>query len=284
MDYYFRLRFNRWACGPVGEYLHHVLGAFAVPADPLEVRNPPTPGMPPVYSLLSRRSADAPFQVLLGDTPIYTAHEPCHAVAHLLWHVNAEAVRQTGSYLLIHAGAVCDAGGRGVVLPATSGSGKTTLTAALLKAGYSYLTDEAAAIDPVGGEVYGYPKALTMKDPAMIAALGCPDVRGEWAAFTAEARHVHPGELGATSRVRSASIDFVVAPRYKRGATTTLTPLTPAETAAELLGHAMNARRYGRRSLPLVAEVARKARGFRLVSGELGEAVDAVHDIVAGQH
>jgi len=36
------------------------------------------------------------------------------------------------------------------VLPAPSGSGKTTLTAGLVAAGWGYLTDELAILDPSG--------------------------------------------------------------------------------------------------------------------------------------
>ena len=47
--------------------------------------------------------------------------------------------------LVFHAGAVSD-GRTAVLLPAASNHGKSTLTAALVRDGLQYLTDEAAAV------------------------------------------------------------------------------------------------------------------------------------------
>lgn len=282
MDFYFVVQWNRWRCGPVGDYVHHVLGGFGVPVDRDEVRNPPTPGLPIVYRLAHLPGDERPYRLFVGDTCVYSATDPAHTLGHLFWQINAEAIRQTGSYLLVHAGAVVAPSGEAVLLPASSGSGKTTLTAGLVRSGFGYLTDEASAIDPVTRDVHGYPKALTMKDVAVVDRLGCGAVRPEWSVFMAEGRHVHPHELRPDSTVTSAPVSVVVAPRYEPGATTTVTPLTQAETASVLLGQALNVRRYGRRGLMLVADVARKVRGYRLVSGDLDGAVAEVRNLAGG--
>src|SRR5205085_9008584 len=131
-------------------------GGFAVPIDINETRNPPTPGLPAIYSLVYLRNDARPYRLFYGDTSIYLAVQPSHTMTHLFWHINAEAIRQTGTYLLVHSGAVVNADGDAVLMPATSGSGKTTLTAGLVKHGFDYLTDEAAALDPLTGDVHPY--------------------------------------------------------------------------------------------------------------------------------
>lgn len=281
LDYYFLVDTNRWPCGPVTDYVSHVLGGFAVEVDHLEERNPPTPGLPTRYRLAFLRGDERPYRLFHGDTCIYSAVVPGHTMGHLFWHINAEAIRQTGSYLLVHAGALVLPSGDALLLPAASGSGKTTLTAALVRSGFGYLTDEAAAIDPVRLLVHPYPKALTMKDAAIAEALGCGTADPAWSEFMAEGRHVHPHELRPASTAEPAPPTLVIVPQYEPGAATTLEPLTKGETAAALMGQALNVRRYGRRALDVVADVARKSRGYRLVSSDLDEAVAAVHRVAA---
>src|SRR6266576_744062 len=69
---------------------------------------------------------------------------------YLLWDVNARTIERTDGYLAIHA-AAASLGGAGILLPAPPDSGKTTTVAGLVRAGCSYLTDEAALVDPETG-------------------------------------------------------------------------------------------------------------------------------------
>src|SRR5207344_950749 len=62
-----------------------------------------------------------------------------------------------------HAGGI-ERDGVACVLPADPESGKTTLTTGLVRAGYSYLTDEAVSFDWETGEIEPYPKPLSI-DP-----------------------------------------------------------------------------------------------------------------------
>ena len=74
--------------------------------------------------------------------------DPDRVVRYALGAVNQLAALHTPDRLLLHAGAV-ERDGRVVALTGISGQGKTTLTAALVQAGYGYVTDELVAIDPV---------------------------------------------------------------------------------------------------------------------------------------
>ena len=96
--------------------------------------------------------------------------DPDRAVRYALGAVNQLAARHTRDAVLLHAGAV-ERDGRVMAITGISGQGKTTLTAALVRAGYGYVTDELVAIDPSTGGVEPYPKALDLDDEAL-ALLG----------------------------------------------------------------------------------------------------------------
>ncbi len=68
------------------------------------------------------------------------------------------------NYVWVHAGAV-QLGGLVVLLPGEAGSGKTTLVLALLSAGWTYLSDDLAALDLGTHEIVPFPKPLGIKDP-----------------------------------------------------------------------------------------------------------------------
>lgn len=85
--------------------------------------------------------------------------------------LNRVATTSTG-VLALHAAGVRAPDGRVVVLTGTSGAGKSTLVAALIRAGWDYLSDEAVG---VSGELVtvGYPKPLAL-DASSRALLQLP--------------------------------------------------------------------------------------------------------------
>jgi hypothetical protein len=72
---------------------------------------------------------------------------------------------------------------------------------------------------------------------------------------------------------------LIVLTRYEAGAETEVSQITPAEGAFELAQHALNISMWEDRALPLLADVARRAQSYRLVSGHLGEAVRAIAEL-----
>lgn len=277
LSYYFGVR---WNSAPIGDYVRSVLEPFAVPPDPGEHRNPPTPGTPPTYFLIKRRpSDDARYELLYGDQNAFNtmirSPQLTDVLTHLFWNINSETTRRTGDLLLIHAGAVLTPAGDGLLLPAPSGSGKTTLVAGLVRQGFGYLSDEAGAIDPVTGRLHPYPKALTLKSapaelfPDLVAVNGRRDLLpGIW---HVRPQDIRPGSVGGPSEVR-----FVVAPRYRRGARTELAPMSRAAGVVELGDNTMNLLFYRSRALTLLARVVARARCYRLEYGDLGQGVRAI--------
>ena len=273
LSYYFELE---WDWPVVGAYLHHVLGRFEVPPDPNEARTPPTRGLPPRYRLVDEGPREERrYHLYYGDATQIRSQNASDVLFHLFWHINSETIRRTGDFLLVHAGAVRAPSGLGVVLPGASGAGKTTLVAGLVAAGFDYLSDEAAAIDPVGRKLYPYAKALTVKRELaeLFPDVRIPDVRKGWVDGQV---HLISEDLRPRSLGSPCEIGLIVAPRYVAGARTEVVPMTPAEAAVELGRNALNLSLYRVRSLPVLVDVVRGARSYRLVSSDLKEAVETV--------
>lgn len=278
LSYYFSVR---WNVEKAGDRVLYALGDFVVPPDPEEQPEIFAPGLPPRYTIVRRRSGDNRYYLMYGDGIMIGADVLGPLLARLFWHINTQTLRQSSDFLLIHAGSVSTPAGDGVLLPARSGGGKTTLVTALVRSGFTYLSDEGGAVDPVSRMLYPYPRALTLKlGHADVFPELCGRVNGsEWYEGS---RWIHPAEIrpGAVGST-PCPIRFIVAPEYRPGATTELTRITPAEGAMVLLTHSINLRRYRSRALPLAAEVARRARCYRMVSGNLDDAVRAITELTA---
>ena len=273
LSYYFTIR---WNTERLGKYVRHVLGVFSVPPDPSETRTPPTPGLPPSYSLIDLGSREQRrYRLLYGDGLLISSDKKDDVLNLLFWHVNAETFWQTGDFLLLHAGSVVSPAGQGILLPGEAGSGKTTLTAGLVRAGFGYLSDEAGVIDPVTGRLHPYPKTLNLKRGSFRLFSGPkasdgldPVIAGRWYLRPDEIR---PGAVGGPCELR-----FVIAPRYREGAPTELIRTSKAETIRDLWDSVWGLHRYGPRALHLLAQVMRRADGYRLLFGDLDEGVRAI--------
>ena len=96
------------------------------------------------------------------------------AVDTLAAKLNLIAVAGSLGRVLLHAGAV-ERDGQAIVVAGESGRGKSTLTAALVQAGFNYLTDELVLIDPHTARVELYPKALDLSaESHTLLGLGDP--------------------------------------------------------------------------------------------------------------
>ena len=122
-----------------------------------------------------------------------SGEDPSAVVAALLTALNRAAVDRC-EFFAAHAGVVA-IGGTAVAFPAESGRGKSTLTAACLKAGFEYVSDEAICVDPETDDLIAYPKPIGLS-PWSRAAL---DVDDNAVAFPSDAHEafVTAGDLGA---------------------------------------------------------------------------------------
>lgn len=273
--------FLRWQSPRIGAFVRTVLSPFELsdgqgPWVPLEAT---TPGR---YDFVDQGedAGSNRYQLRFDDRVMVESAEPGYPVEHLLWHAHAEALKRTGDFFLTHAGAVVAPSGKAVLLSAESGGGKTTLTAGLVRAGFGYLSDEAAAIDPVGRLVHPFAKALIFKSGSfqVFPDLAPPDEYGD---LSTTRWFVLPTQLRSDAVGLPSPVGHVLLIRYERGSPATIEPMTRAEAVVQLAQNSMNFWRYGRRGLPLLRDVVATARCARLSFGDLDEAVAAVTAICA---
>lgn len=165
--------------------------------------------------------------------------------------------RKSPEAIFIHAGAVAHRG-VAIVMPAMSFAGKTTLTAALVRAGAVYYSDEFAVIDREG-YVHPYAKALSIRRD------------GEWA----QTDHAVES-FGGISGDERLPLGMIVVTSYKPGADWSPKPLSQGAGAMALLANAVPARE---RSEEVMQAISRAADGAVVLEGDRGEA-DAVAPLV----
>ena len=193
----------------------------------------------------------------------------------LQWHVNQSVIaRASGQSTTFHAAAAQSPHGTGVLLAAPMESGKTTTCTGLLRAGWGYLTDEAAACHP-DGIVHAYPKPLTID-------------QGAWALFpelapaatdeSAVSWLVPAIELGAPVVPRTR-LGLLLFPRYERDAATMAERLRPSTAALELAQSTFRFEQHGARDLACVSSLARSLPAYRVTIGDLEAAVRLITDL-----
>jgi len=199
------------------------------------------------------------------------------AVTALLWHINAEAIRRTTLIQpVVHAAAAVKDGAT-ILLPAPPNGGKTTTVAGLVASGFTYLTDEAVAIDPTTLLPSPYPKPMSIG-------------RGSWEVLSA----LHPSRslitepwLVPATSIRPdaiagpAPIRVVIEPAYDPAAATRLESVSPAAMLVRLADSTFNFPDEPERNLKVLAEVVMRADCYRLAISDLDEAVKLVTNAIA---
>jgi hypothetical protein len=206
---------------------------------------------------------------VLGDpAPLWIA------VDQLIADVTRRAIASRPDHLLLHAAAVSFAG-HGVLLPGPSGSGKSTSAAALVLAGFDYLTDEAAAIDPDSLEIVPYPKPLSLR-PASAQQLGIN--------LPALGRLGSPGlapssVLRAHSHGRQVPVRLLLFPHYDPRAPSALTPMSRAEAFVEVTNNSFNFVDHGGEWMDMLRRLVMQCWCGRLNIGD----IDRVPALVRSQ-
>jgi hypothetical protein len=275
LSYYFSVR---WTVEAAGRRVLYTLGDFAVPIDRDEYPEIRAPGVPPQYSIVKGPPSDRRYHLVYGESVMFSSHKMGWLLSQLFWHINAQTIRHSGEFFIVHAGAVASPAGEGIILPSRSGGGKTTLVTGLIQAGFQYMSDEGAAVDPVSRMLYPYSRALSFK-PGHAALF--PDLYQlvDGRDWLGGQRWINPADIRQGALGAPCPIRFILAHEYRAGAQTDLTPLTPAQAVMELLTNALNLPRYRARALPLVADVVRRAQCYRLISGGLDEAVRTITEL-----
>jgi hypothetical protein len=207
-------------------------------------------------------SGEAPGQYTLCGDGTELARSP--DLGHTLKAFESDSrlfiAEQTRTRVFLHAGVV-GWRGRAILIPGRTYSGKTTLTAALVRAGATYFSDEYAVLD-ARGWVHPYPKPLSMRD-----------------AVTGVQTDLPVESLGGSAAKKPLPVGLVLACTYEAGAVWRPRTLTPAQGLLALADNAIAIRRSPRRVLRTLREVMVSAATVR---GQRGN-VEAVVDYLASE-
>ena len=192
-----------------------------------------------------------------------------HLTRWLLSELNRAAVDGFVGFAA-HAGVVA-AGQEVIAFPAPSGGGKSTLTAACLKAGFAYVSDEALCVDFGTALVlpYAKPLALSAWSRAAVGLAGGFGASAGDAAAGADGDDEAPvlaPELGAGAAAGDLRLAHVV--RLVRSVgPPRLHELPRSEVLAQLLGMSFNHYKWPERAFRLVTRLAQGARAWQLDTG-----------------
>lgn len=229
-----------------------------------------------VYELRSQTDPRPGFVLTRDDRLVRTARSPEGLVDFVLWEVFQEALRSELETVAIHAGAVSHRG-RALLLPAPMNEGKSTLVAALVCAGFDYLSDEAALIG-MDGTLEPFPKPLTF-EPGSYGLL--PELRALARSRPGLLRqHVAADDLRPDSSGTPSEIAWVMTLSRRAGSPTGIRPLARGEALAALAKNSFNLDRLGARGIDVLGSVVRGATTLRLEVGDVHDAVRAIARVV----
>ncbi|MDQ3915607.1 MAG: hypothetical protein M3323_09820 [Actinomycetota bacterium] len=175
----------------------------------------------------------------------------------------------------LHAAAVA-LDGRLLLLAGPSGAGKTTLTLGLLRAGWTYFSDDVAPVDRATAAILPFPKPLGVKDPALFDGLASAyaglDLPRPPKAFLVPASTFPVGREALPASV-------LVFPAFRPGAAPSAAPLTAAKATALATPFV---RRLDPEVLGLLNRVCGGCDCFDLVYGSTAGGIEAVTSLVGG--
>jgi len=165
--------------------------------------------------------------------------------------------------IFVHAGcAVHD--GRAIVAPGRTMSGKSSLTAALVRAGAAYFSDEFAVLDR-RGRVHPYPRPLSIRP------------------YDGSARHrLRVDDLGGSVGSGGAPVGLVAHLRFDAAAGWNVDQLTPGRAALALIDNTVAARSRPRAMLTAVGQATSSARAVAGTRGDADEAAARLLELLAG--
>jgi hypothetical protein len=234
-----------------------------------------------LYSFVDAFGTARMHQLYIDERVALEGLGPYEPFLHFTWDVNRQALGCGRGYVMVHAAAAA-LGQSGILLPARMDAGKTTLVAGLLKSGFSYLSDEAAVIDPRSLKVLPFPKPLSIDEGSfgVLSALQ-PEVDGSVKPFVESQWQVSPLAIRKDSLSGTVSPRVIVFPRYEPGCKTTIQEVGRQEALLELLRHTFNFHELGRRNLEVLARLIRNVPCLRMTSGSLQDACTQLQALMA---
>ena len=194
------------------------------------------------------------WQLHLDQTILHKATMPLALFEPLLQDALQRLIAPQQQHLIFHAGSVSLAE-QGVILCGQTGTGKSTLVAQLILSGFTYLTDEVVACSLGTSDFSGFARPLVLKSGSKFLwqdaaahedVLLLPD-GVTWLA---------PTFLGNGSVRYQTTPKLLIFPHYEANHLLEIRPLSPAESAFQLMQHLVNARNLPQHGLPTVKRLA----------------------------
>lgn len=216
-----------------------------------------------LYSLVSspsRRHTSRLLYSLYSGPDHLTQGSDFHRIRRILASdIQAQLALTSPWRVFVHAGAV-GWRGRAIVLPGDNETGKSTLTAALVRAGATFFSDEFAVLDR-RGRVHPYPLPLRLREEGRIRS-----------------RDVTVEELGGRPSSKPLPVGMILSLRYDPGGPGRLQALTSGRGAMELL---VNATQTRLRPARVVEAVGKAAENATVLKGRRGEAEDMARSVLS---
>jgi hypothetical protein len=203
---------------------------------------------------------DGAYSVYSGTSRVLEGQNLALSLVVLDGQIRLKIAAHAPDHTFIHAGAVAHAG-KALIMPGNSFAGKTTLTAALVRLGATYYSDEFAVLDGDGLlHPYAKPLSLRREDQWQVDQ----DVES----------------LGGVAGHEALPIRLVALTYYEPGAHWDPRQLSQGEGALELLGHAVAAQTRPEESIKAIRAALDGGRAVAL-EGKRGEADETAELLLA---
>jgi HprK-related kinase A len=169
-------------------------------------------------------------------------------------------------YLLLHAGAV-ERDGRALLLTGASGAGKSTLSALLGEAGWRFMGDEFALLNPETGLVHPFPRAISLKNQSLALFDGAaPERLGPVLKGTPKGmiRHLRPPAEAIARMAEPARPALILFPRFGRDFDPETRPVGAAETFVRLTQASTNYVALGERGFAALTGLVTATPAFAI--------------------
>ena len=199
-------------------------------------------------------------------------------VERVVYEVTVALATGCRDLLAVH-GAGVSRGDGGVLLCGESGCGKSTLTTRMLADGWDFLSDEIIAVAPDGRTMIGFPRAIALKDTAVLGTVW-PDHAPAMAWPPDRRTHLDPEWIRPGSVRHQATLHILVFPRYRAGTPVALRAMSRAETVYRLMPRLVNGEQLPSRGFAAAGQLARAIPAYSLSYPDASQAMSALDEIV----
>jgi hypothetical protein len=201
-------------------------------------------------------------QLLKNDALKYTDLELSFALDRVESELRLAVAENASRYAFVHAGAVAWKG-RGIIFPARSFRGKSTLTAALVRLGALYYSDEYAVLDEKG-RLHPFAKDLSLRG-----------IEGEFVQVETPVL-----SLGGKAGKRPITVKMILITEFKADAKWNPRQISSGTAAMELINNSVSIRKNPAFVMPTLTRVANDSVSFRTKRGDAETAARKIIELI----